>query len=395
MPSRSPSHQLYISTHHFNRLHCNAAPVPSAHDSTKPVVPRNFSYPTSLSQPLQKSLPEVASPDARSLPDAQIRPYLLFNHPEATRDNIGEAPPSGATCPPHIRSQKRKRSGIFQGAELKRFLNFSIRRDTTTSSNHQVQNSSASSPDSDRELGQPSSEAEFGPLGHNPNTSLDLSLFNFYIEKGSLSPTYTITQTHEQRFDQTPSNKLRWVPSMRKNDTMADRRSCFTAAPTVIPPSGNPRSAHCHTNPTQSNSGTSINGDDYRTDHPPIAIEPPKAQFARPRWLTQVKDWLSVSEPSAQAMKQQRMDTYKRHGVDMNDPQAASKLRLPSGKIPAGATTSTSGPSPEKALLDSLKHKQKRQSYSGWSQTTHSISSTGSYAASIKDGNRTAPWETR
>jgi hypothetical protein len=175
---------------------------------------------------------------------------------------------------------------------------------------------------------------------------------------------------------------------------MADRRSSLAAASIATPLPGDSPS-RCHTNPTQSDSGTSISGDDYRTDQPPAVIEPAKVRFERPRWLTQVKDWLSVTEPSAQAMKQQRVNTYKRHGVDMKDPQAASKLRLPSGKIPAGATTSTSGPSPEKALLDSLKHKQKRQSYSGWSQTTHSISSAGSYAASTKEGNRAAPWETR
>ncbi|KAK7211994.1 hypothetical protein V2G26_019172 [Clonostachys chloroleuca] len=44
----------------------------------------------------------------------------------------------------------------------------------------------------------------------------------------------------------------------------------------------------------------------------------------KPRWFSQIKDWLSVSEPSAQAMKEQRTRTYKKFGVDAKDPQAAA-----------------------------------------------------------------------
>jgi hypothetical protein len=63
-----------------------------------------------------------------------------------------------------------------------------------------------------------------------------------------------------------------------------------------------------------------------------------------------MKDWLSVAEPSAQAMKQQKRNAYKKHGIDPKDPLAAAKMHLPSGQIPPGATTSTTGPSPEKVL---------------------------------------------
>ncbi|CAG9939214.1 unnamed protein product [Clonostachys rosea f. rosea IK726] len=65
----------------------------------------------------------------------------------------------------------------------------------------------------------------------------------------------------------------------------------------------------------------------------------PEAERPRrkPQWLNQIKDWLSVSEPSAQAMKEQRDRTYKKFGVDAKDPRAAAKLHLPIGKIPSGA----------------------------------------------------------
>ncbi|KAF4587859.1 hypothetical protein GQ602_004552 [Ophiocordyceps camponoti-floridani] len=70
----------------------------------------------------------------------------------------------------------------------------------------------------------------------------------------------------------------------------------------------------------------------------------------RPSWLGHVRRWLSVSEPSAQAMKAQKKMTYKKYGVELDDPRAAAKMHLPIGKVPEGVTTSTTGPSPERAL---------------------------------------------
>ncbi|CAH0001123.1 unnamed protein product [Clonostachys byssicola] len=121
----------------------------------------------------------------------------------------------------------------------------------------------------------------------------------------------------------------------------------------------------------------------------------PEAERSRskPQWLNQIKDWLSVSEPSAQAMKEQRDRTYKKFGVDAKDPRAAAKLHLPIGKIPSGATTSTAGPTPEKALLRTMREKRERRSYMSLNDTSCSLSSYGS--AGSGEPNPVTPWDPR
>ncbi len=108
------------------------------------------------------------------------------------------------------------------------------------------------------------------------------------------------------------------------------------------------------------------------------------------KWLGSVRDWLSVSEPSAQAMKAQKRETFRKHGVDPKDPAAAAKMHLPLGTLPPGATTSTSGPTPEKRLA---KERQGRAQYIKHG-SAHSVSSGGSSSApSIREMNHVAPWE--
>ncbi|KAF5675033.1 hypothetical protein FHETE_2784 [Fusarium heterosporum] len=118
-----------------------------------------------------------------------------------------------------------------------------------------------------------------------------------------------------------------------------------------------------------------------------------KSKKGKSRWIHQVKDWLSVSEPSAQAMKEQKKNTFRRHGIDMKDPQAAAKLHLPIEKIPKNAITSTRGPSPEKAFERARQEREAAQSYSGLSQASHSVSSSISTAPSAKEQNHVTPWD--
>jgi hypothetical protein len=118
-----------------------------------------------------------------------------------------------------------------------------------------------------------------------------------------------------------------------------------------------------------------------------------KSKTDKPRWFSQVKDWLSVSEPSALAMKEQKKNTFKRRGIDMKDPRAAVKLHLPIGKIPEDAITSTRGPSPEKARERARQQRETAQSYSGGSQASHSVSSGLSTAPSAKEFNPVTPWD--
>lgn len=115
----------------------------------------------------------------------------------------------------------------------------------------------------------------------------------------------------------------------------------------------------------------------------------------KPRWLAHVKDWLSVSEPSAQAMKTQKRNIYQKHGIDINDPAAAAKLHFPMGQMPAGVTTSTKGPTPEKALKQRTRERGMGPSYVGYTHASHtrSMSSELSSAPSTKETNVVAPWD--
>lgn len=129
---------------------------------------------------------------------------------------------------------------------------------------------------------------------------------------------------------------------------------------------------------------------DARVDHVPAS-----GKEKGLRWLGHVKDWLSVSEPSAQAMKAQKRNVYQKHGIDLKDPTAAAKLHFPMGELPAGATTSTKGPTPEKALKKRAKERQLEPSYMGYTHTAHahSISSGSSSTPSTKDVKMVAPWD--
>ncbi|KAI9172063.1 hypothetical protein HJFPF1_01555 [Paramyrothecium foliicola] len=118
-------------------------------------------------------------------------------------------------------------------------------------------------------------------------------------------------------------------------------------------------------------------------------MEDDKARPKTPRWFTHVKEWLAVSEPSAQAMKEQKKTVYKKHGIDPSDPKAAAKLHFPMGQVPEGAVTSTRGPSPEKAYKQKVERGRKlRQSEAG-----QSVPSSISSLPSLREANPATPWE--
>lgn len=118
-----------------------------------------------------------------------------------------------------------------------------------------------------------------------------------------------------------------------------------------------------------------------------------KNSSTKPRWLKSVKSWLSVSEPSAQALKHQRLSTYQRYGIELGDPDAAAKMHLPIGKVPDGVTTSTTGPNPEKVLQDRVRRNSTKHQYTqhSGSQSRSSGISSGSNP-STKDARKIAPW---
>ncbi|KAL7958163.1 hypothetical protein V8C34DRAFT_155288 [Trichoderma compactum] len=135
---------------------------------------------------------------------------------------------------------------------------------------------------------------------------------------------------------------------------------------------------------------------------PSLSSEEPRSEYTtmpekrRPRWMSQVKNWLATSEPSAQAMKDQKKDAFKKHGVDIKDPQAAAKMHSPLGKVPLDAITSTSGPTPEKVLKEKVRVKETPASDVRHSRGSQSVSSSVSSLPRVKSGkvcNTIAPWE--
>lgn len=116
-----------------------------------------------------------------------------------------------------------------------------------------------------------------------------------------------------------------------------------------------------------------------------------KSKEGKGRWLSQLKEWVSTSEPSTQALKQHKKDTFKKAGVSLDDPQATAKLHAPIGELPEDAIKPAGrGPDPEEVLLRRAEQRRKaRGSYSGMSsgsRTSHSFSS-GSSAPSLRKGS--------
>ncbi|CEJ81740.1 hypothetical protein VHEMI01853 [[Torrubiella] hemipterigena] len=129
----------------------------------------------------------------------------------------------------------------------------------------------------------------------------------------------------------------------------------------------------------------------HSDSHSSMASSSSAGSSGNGRWLSSVKTWLSTSEPSAQAMKKQRRDTYKKHGVSRSDPHAAEKMHLPMGKVPKHATTSTSGPTPEELIF---KERKQRPEFMKHTHSAHSVSSGySSGPSSLKETNPVAPWD--
>lgn len=58
-------------------------------------------------------------------------------------------------------------------------------------------------------------------------------------------------------------------------------------------------------------------------------------------WLLQLKSWFVMSEPSNQALKQYKKETYRNAGVSVDDPRASAKLQYVSAVLCSFATMVT------------------------------------------------------
>jgi hypothetical protein len=93
------------------------------------------------------------------------------------------------------------------------------------------------------------------------------------------------------------------------------------------------------------------------------------------QWLRKMTSWLTVAEPSAQALKHHRNDVFRRAGVPKNDGEANLKLHVPVGEIPPDAIRPAGrGPDPE----DVLRMKAEGRRKAGKSSQSRSSSVFGS-----------------
>jgi hypothetical protein len=105
-----------------------------------------------------------------------------------------------------------------------------------------------------------------------------------------------------------------------------------------------------------------------------------KDKDGRGGWLHKMTDWLTVTEPSAQALKQHKKEVFRRAGISPDDPELNSKLHIPVGEIPAHAIKpSGPGPEPEEVLKKELEDRRSTRSSRGTSMSASRISPSSSY----------------
>ncbi|KAI0535739.1 hypothetical protein GGR58DRAFT_529087 [Xylaria digitata] len=120
-----------------------------------------------------------------------------------------------------------------------------------------------------------------------------------------------------------------------------------------------------------------------------------KGKEGKSRWFSQLKEWVSVSEPSTQALKDYKKDTYKKAGIALDDPLANAKLHLPAASLPPDAIKpGGNGPEPEEIVLQrAMQRKKAREllpmagvSRESRSSASHCSSLSGVTVGALKDG---------
>ncbi|KAI0432957.1 hypothetical protein F5Y09DRAFT_352698 [Xylaria sp. FL1042] len=88
-----------------------------------------------------------------------------------------------------------------------------------------------------------------------------------------------------------------------------------------------------------------------------------KEKEGKSRWFSQLKEWVSISEPSTQALKNYKKDTYNKAGIALDDPLANAKLHLPVASLPPDAIKPGGrGPEPEEMIIrKAIQRKQARE----------------------------------
>ncbi|KAI0972531.1 hypothetical protein F4678DRAFT_478405 [Xylaria arbuscula] len=178
-----------------------------------------------------------------------------------------------------------------------------------------------------------------------------------------LSPLYSMGDTIEEALA-VPKTSARVSYTMDPSDSRRSSQGLHTAAP------------HSREPPNDRQRGSQVS-------------EPPKrkGRDAKSRWFSQLKEWVSVSEPSTQALKNYKKDTYNKAGIALDDPLASAKLHLPVASLPPDAIKPGGrGPEPEEIIIQrAMKRKKAREllSSTGTSQGSRSDASHYSSSSSV------------
>lgn len=86
-----------------------------------------------------------------------------------------------------------------------------------------------------------------------------------------------------------------------------------------------------------------------------------KEKDGKPRWLSQLKDWVSVSEPPVQALKQYKKGICENATIALDDPHPNAKLHLPIGTLFRDAKLAGREPDPELTNPKEMGRREKLQ----------------------------------
>ncbi|KAI0135501.1 hypothetical protein F4814DRAFT_454706 [Daldinia grandis] len=94
------------------------------------------------------------------------------------------------------------------------------------------------------------------------------------------------------------------------------------------------------------------NASDGKPNNLPTGLAKYKKKDGKRRWISQLKSWVTVSDPSAQASKQYKKETYDKAHFSLDDPRANAKLHLSIGTLPPNVIKpAVSGTDPEDMFL--------------------------------------------
>ncbi|KAK3693841.1 hypothetical protein B0T22DRAFT_53131 [Podospora appendiculata] len=114
------------------------------------------------------------------------------------------------------------------------------------------------------------------------------------------------------------------------------------------------------------------------------------------RKVNNFTDWLATSEPSAQAYRQHKKETFRKAGISLDDDRdsAKAKLHAPTGEIPKDVIRPNMGPSPEEVVRKKAEERRRAKQPSsggpaGSQKSRSSMSGFSSTSTSSRKGSVT------